>query len=661
MTDCLRTVPDQEEIIVVQTQQSVQQMHNEVQQEVFITENDLQPGFQLQGTVQLQKKVKSQKEKASKQVKEQTGQGCCSIQVKTASMLLQEESIISAASRGGLESHGEIQKILLDIEDLQEASGKIDPEMVQELLAKFPECMLGSEKKRQFKEIAAENNVQKVSEIITYVRNLVEARLTHSEQTVAKIEQHTSKSITDKEISSEATSNGSKINTRSSKTEVQKKVTKEKKTSHDHRNIEESQVKSEYRGNPSPLHSPSPANISTESTQIIDSTQTLPSPVINKSPLSPNPPVDKYESPITQKNRATSTPTFNKSENQSHMKDPTVNLTNAALPFEDQKPAQILEKNTEIVECPTSLHHYTEVEAIAAEVSVMSESLLETVSVKENQVPFEESPSAEVKRTYAHEDSIHISYLEDLKLDGMDEEKKEVPCIDLSELVHRFESPGENAHIRKEAIVMVEGLESNTEDMIAEEDKKILDLEEMPVVSITAIKGLFEITEETSCTDCEKTSVDKVDSDLNEVMKDSPMETHACKMQSYSKPLSLMEDRVLEDQTQPSDFTETKSVRELFSRTDDLGNDVSRFKSETVSQHSESLAACYLPLSYANVAKCKTTMLEPLADASHENVGSASTERDGIFEGLGVVQEITSQIVSHQEGTIVTGNLCCAA
>ncbi|XP_072556379.1 uncharacterized protein [Paramormyrops kingsleyae] len=663
MTDCLKTVPDQEEIIVVQTHKSVQQMHTEVQQEVFITENKIQPGFQQQGTVQLQKKVKSQKEneKASKQVKEQTGQGCCSIQVKTASMSLQEESIISAASRGGLESHGEIQKILLDIEDLQEASAKIDPEMVQELLAKFPECMLGSEKKRQFNEIAAENNVQKVTEIITYVRNLVEAKLTHSEQTVAKIEQHTSKSITDKGISSEATSNGSKINTRSSKTEVQKKVTKEKKTSHDNRNIEESQVKPKYRGSPSPLHSPSPANISTESTQIMGSTQTLPSPVINKSPIPPSPPVDKCESPITQKNRATSTPTFNKSENQSQMKDPTVNLTNEAPPFEEQKPAQILENNSEMVECPSSLHHYTEVEAIAAEVSEMSESLLETVSVKENQGLFEESPRAEVRRNYAHEDSIHISYLEDLKLDVMDKEKEEVPWVDLSELVHRFESAGENVHIRKEAIVMVEGLESNTEDIIAEEDERILDVEEMPVVNITAIKGLFEITEETSCTDYEKTSVDKVDRDLNDVMKDSPMETLACKLQSYSKPSSLMEDRVLEDQTQPADFTESKSVREQFSRIDNLGNDVSRFKSETVSQHSESLAACYSPLSYANVVKRKTAVLEPSADASHENIGSVSTESEGIFEGLGVIQEITSQIVSHQEGTIVTGNLCCAA
>ncbi|XP_048834201.1 xin actin-binding repeat-containing protein 2-like isoform X2 [Brienomyrus brachyistius] len=653
MTDCLKTVPDQEEIRVVQTHHTVQRMHTEVQQEVLITGNNLQPGFQQQGTVQLQNKVKSQKqkEKASKQqVKEQAGQGCCSIQVKTAGMSLQEESIISAASRGGIEIHGEIQKILLDIEDLQEASAKVDPKMVQELLAKFPECMLGSEKKRQFKEIAVENNMQNVKEIITYVRNLVEAKLTHSEETVAKIEQHTSKSITDKTISSEATSNGSKINTRSSNTEVQKNVTKEKKTSHDNRNTEESQVKPECRGRPSPLHSPSPANINTASTQITDTTQTLSSPVINKSPIPPSPSVDKCESPITQKNRATSTPTFDKFEDQSQMKDPTVNLTDGAPPLEEQKPAQILEKNSESVESPPSPHHYTEVKAIAAELSEMSESLLKLVSVNENQGLFGEGPRVEVKRNYSHEDSIHASYVEDLKLDGMDIEKEEVPWVDLSELVHRFETPGENVHIRKEAVVIVEGLESNTEDIITEEDKRILDVEEMPVVNITAIEGLFEITEETSCTNYEKTRVDKVD--LNEAMKDSVMET---------QPSFLMEDRGLEDQAQPADFTET--VREQFLSADDLGDD--GFKSETVSQHSEGLPACYPLLSNANVVKRKTAVLEPSEGSSHENIVSTSTESEGIFEGVscGVIQEITSQIVSHhsQEGTIVTGNLCCAA
>lgn len=257
------------------------------------------------------------------------------------------------------------------------------------------------------------------------------------------------------------------------------------------------------------------------------------------------------------------------------------------------------------------------------------------MTVRDKKSFFEEAQKAEVSRTYIRKDPIDIP--ERLGPDAeeapdtviIDLLKEDLPRVDLSKLVNRFESPKPKIYSRKEPIVIAERLGSDTEDAEVETEPQTPKTEEIPTFNVKAMKDVFETGELGS----------QAARELREQIE---------RRESESAP------------SEPAGHSSTTSVTEQFCCIDDFGNVTSEARSEV---HSDSSLTRGNPPSYADVVRgsVPTVAVPPEAATTEEllrNFQQSWAESQGVFQNLGfsVTEQRTSQIVTHQQQTVMTEN-----
>ncbi|MBN3326418.1 XIRP2 protein, partial [Atractosteus spatula] len=536
----------QEKGIMQKTHTTLEKEHIQVHEEVIITESTVQ--HTAQQHVKLTKKTMHKEDPISSR--------------NTAAMSRKRE---------------ELQQLLSHINNFEKVPGQNYSQTAKSFLENVPEWLIGQEERKELERITDDCTVQKLKEITAFIRNQAYAKLVYFDGSLH---------AADNEPVGGATPKISKINIGSTKVDTQKKkeVVEEKMTWQESRKQDFYEAIAVDQRIPSPLvrlRSPSPSYITIESTaRRTESPQrAAPSPPLTttqRAATPPAPPPRSSNTPTSRTSRASATPSppVSRAEKLAKLKDTTAKLSQGVSQSQTTPPVQVTEKKSEIIESPASFRRQFKIESHVMETAT-SESSLIGGTVKDMKEFYEEARKAEEHKTYNRKEPIEIPVRLGLEMEDdqlTENQRDDVPKVDLSELVHKFESPEQKVYVRKKPIVIAERLGSDTED---DGERKTTQMEEMPAFNLKAIKTVFESTEQ------------------------------SCHIKDQKNKHERMESRLTsEESREPTVSSEMKSVSEQFSGADKFGNKISGSRSATtMAQHSESIRTRHAPPTYADVVK----------------------------------------------------------
>ncbi|XP_066544733.1 xin actin-binding repeat-containing protein 2 isoform X2 [Amia ocellicauda] len=663
--------------------QKTHKSHIQVHDEVIITESTVQQSFQQHSAVHNQKQLNfSEKQQDSNKegklnVKSKPREEYREIPVKLTGKPTHKEEPKPATDSA--KKREEIQQLLFHIKDFEKSTGKTDSKTAKLVLDNVPHWLIGQEERKKIERVIVECNTQKLTELVTYIRNHAYAKLKHFESNLPKMVKSESEIKPEKESIGGATQKMSKISIGSTKLDNHKKtdVVVEKNVCHESKKQDFYESRIVDQRTPSPLvrlRSPSPTYITIESiARRTESPQKVaPSPPpMQRVSTPPTPPPRRSDTPTSRINRASATPSppVSRAEKLAKLKDTTAKLSHGVSQPQIAQPVQVTEKKSEIIESPASFRRQFKIETHVLETATSESSMSGTV--KDMKEYFEEARKVEDQKMFGRREPIDIP--ERLGPDAedsdqtTDKQKDDVPRVDLLELVHMFESPEKRIYVRKEPIVIAERLGSDTED---EGEKKATQVEEIPTFNVKAIKTVFETADQSPHSKELKYMHEKLDSGLTpgENTADSSKQSHTWRQQrgsQQSSPQPVQKEVRQEESSEPTAICKTKSMNEQFSGVDKFGNKIIGSRSATtVSRHSESVTnrAGRAPPTYADVVKGMVPVLDISADASTEellkNFQQTWQESERVFKSLGysVSQKEESSAVSHQEGTVVAEN-----
>ncbi|XP_078099947.1 uncharacterized protein xirp2a [Sander vitreus] len=619
-------------VSVSHSQQSMKAEHIQRHEEVVVTESVVQHCHQRQEDVQVQKQSKVQAAETNKmQIKAVKSKGePMDVSVRGTGKAPPKDEAHSEEITD-LEKCNVMQKLLAQIKELEGTPSKIDSNTVRMIMSELPDWAMGSDEKKNLSEIAKHQSKKKLKEMMAYVKNMFQAKLTFLEENSTSVEKQGKEKEEppvppkpDKSVISGATAKISKISIGSSKSEkkvVEEKISLHRKVYQDMSDAADPRVSSPLAS----IRTPSPTFISIESRRIDSPLRVTPSPPPYKSVGTPPPPPRKSYTPTCSFSRATPSPTLSRSEKLMKLRDTTSKLSRGVTPpplmplsecfaAEREQSSPFSDRATPIDEDEQKL----------VDVAEMGDSMM---TVRDKKSFFEEAQKAEVSRTYMRKDPIDIPERlgpdaeEGAQAVTIDLLKEDLPRVDLSKLVNRFESPQPKVYARKEPIVITERLGSDTED--AEADPPRTD--EIPSFNVKAIKDVFETGEHSS----------QAARELREQIERRESESACSVSGSHS---------------------EMTAVTEQFCSIDEFGNLIS----ETSEMHSENSLTRGNPPSYADVVRGNVPTVGVPAEASAEellrNFQQSWAESQGVFQNLGfsVTEQRTSQIVTHQQETVVT-------
>lgn len=616
-------------VSVCHSQQSMKMEHVQRHKEVVVTESVVQQERHRQEAVQmhtqqitLQAAESNQMHiKASKSKDEPK-----EMSLKRKGKIVHEDRVNSDEITE-LEKCNVIQKLLVHMEELEGTPGKVDPSTVMMIITQIPDWVVGLEEKRNLSEIAKKQSNKKLKEMMGYVKRIVRTKLPvlpDNPTAVDNREGEQEKSLPpptpppppkpEKKVLSAASV--STISIGSSKSE--RKVLEEKQS------LQQSKVRREADPRvSSPLmsiRSPSPTFISIESRKVDSPVRVTPPPY--KFTGTPPPPPRKSFTPTSSFSRATPSPTLSRSEKLMKVKDSTAKVSLSVIP---PPPVTVLEPRAADAERLTPCG---DAETLAEEngqewtdVSEMADSM---ATVKDKKSFFEEAQKAEVNKVYIRKDPIDIPERlgADVEEEGLPTDllKEDLPRVDLSKLVNQFESPQPKVYTRKEPIVISERLGSDTEDTETVWHTHTPRTEDVPMFTVKAIKDVFETGEHSS------------------------------------QAARELREQIERRESECAGHSETTAVNEHFCTVDDFGNITREARSAV---HSGASLTHVHPPSYADVVRGNVAAGPP--DASTEemlrNFQQSWAESQEVFQNLGfsVTEQRTSQIVTHQQETVVTG------
>ncbi|XP_029372361.1 xin actin-binding repeat-containing protein 2 isoform X2 [Echeneis naucrates] len=623
-------------VSVTHSQQSTKAERVQRHEEVVVTES-----HQRQEAVQVQtqqiKQEAAETNKTQVKVGKSKGEIKCVSAKGTGKMCKKDETHLEEITNS--ERCNVMQKLLAQIKELEGTPSKIDSNAVRMIISELPEWLTGADEKKNLSEIAKQQSKKKLKEMMVYVRNIAQTKLTFLEESLIAVEKQQEERKEeqpapppalpkpDKRVFSGSTAKMFGF----SKTE--KKVVDEKKS------LQESKIHKELseatdRSVSSPLASirtPSPTFISIESRRVDSPLRVTPSPPPYKSVGTPPPPPRKSYTPTSTFSRATPSPTLSRSEKLMKLRDTTSKLSRGVTPPPPMPVPECLAAERE-QPSPSFSDRETLTEKNEQEFISAAETGDSMMSVKDKKSFFEEAQRAEVNRTYMRKDPIDIPERlgpdteEGPPAEAADLLKEDLPRLDLSKLVNRFESPKPKVYTRKDPIVITERLESDTED--AEAELQTPRTEEIKMFKVKAIKDVFETGEHSS----------QAARELREQIERREPES------AYSEAVG---------------HSETTTVTEQFCSIDDFGNVIMEERSET---NPGSTLTRGNPPSYADVVRGKVATVAVPPDATTEELlrsfQQSWAESQGVFQKLGfsVSEQRTSQIVTHQQETVVTEN-----
>ncbi|XP_076871734.1 uncharacterized protein xirp2a isoform X2 [Brachyhypopomus gauderio] len=613
---------------VTQSQQATKEENVQVHKVNVVTQSTVhQQTTEQKGKFQIKKQVKGPQRPPGMEeaVKEPMEKDSSQLEVKDTE---KSEALFKCSSEtSDVQRCEEIQQLLSHIKEIQESTGKMNVKSFRLMLNIIPDWLVGAEEKAELSR--AQYNKQKFLEIIVYVRNLALTKLSFLERNLAAQDNLENESVQKKAFSG-TTQKISKISIGSAKVETHRKIQEKTVQEQGELKSTDSKVPPELR-----MRTPSPTYICIETARRTDSplrvTPSPPPPY--RSGATPTPPPRWSEVP-TSINRATPSPTLSRSEKLVKLRDTTAKLSCSATPPPMPIPEHLVKVQGDMEETHTSSHQEVTIDSHQMESSMLQSSMEihgdSMMTVKDKREFFEEAQRAEMNRNYMRRDPIDIP--ERLGADAEDNEtvipidvhermKEDLPKVDLSKLVNKFESPKPKVYMRKDPIMIPERLGSDTEDTEVEPQRK--QVEETPTYDIKALKNVFEMGEQ-----------------AHQYLK----EEKKC----LERPKELNE---------PTGFSEAKSVTEHYSSIDEFGNQVTGSRTESTS-HSESMTLRRDPPTYADVVRGKVPVLDVPPEATAEQLLKSFqqtwAESENVFKNLGF--SVSGQHTSHQQQTVVTEN-----
>lgn len=286
-------------------------------------------------------------------------------------------------------------------------------------------------------------------------------------------------------------------------------------------------------------------------------------------------------------------------------------------------------------------------------------------TVKEKRQFFEDAQKAENNKTYTRKEPSAIPKrrgpdLEERGEENRNREKEEFPKVDLSTFSNNSESSEDKLDVMKDLMSLTDWLDNDAG--ITEPNKEKADFleQEIQTFDIQAVKNVFDLGEHSSSHREARRHEKEPSSDLPGLTETAPKQEGSHK--TSRPPQKATSERVVEtvqaDHT-PA-FAETKSVTERFSNVDEFGNKVTGTRT-CVTAHSESVST--QPFSYADAVKRNAVRQRETCDADAtenllKNFHQTWAESETVFKSLGytVSEETTSQVVSHQRTTVLSGN-----
>lgn len=286
-------------------------------------------------------------------------------------------------------------------------------------------------------------------------------------------------------------------------------------------------------------------------------------------------------------------------------------------------------------------------------------------TVKEKRQFFEEAQKAEINKTYTRKEPNTIPkrldpHFEECGGDNKNKEKDELSKVDLSTFANNFESPEGKLDLMKDLMSLTDWLDNDAGITESNKEKSDILEQEIQTFDIQAVKNVFELGEQISSHQEKKNGEEQPSSALTGLTE------AASKQQSSQETIRPSWKRTSEhvvEAVQAEDtpvFTERKSFTEHFSNVNEFGNKVTGTRT-SVTAHSESSSS--QPFSYADAVKRKTVKQSETCDADAtenllRNFHQTWAESETVFKSLGytVSEETTSQVVSHQRTTVLSGN-----
>lgn len=649
MVTSVPTHQGQNLVSVSHSQQSMKKEHIQTHKEVVMTERVVQQDLQKKEAFHTQQQTKLQATEATK------------MQIKAGkSKDESKEVLVKVISKVSCKDEGQskaitdsekciaIQKMVGRIKELEGAQSKIDSNSVRTIIDEVPEWVMGSDEKKNFSELAKLQSKKKLKEMMAYVKNIIHTKLTVLEKSLTAVEKEVkeekeallqpvpspvSPSVLPKpDMKGFSGPTVKTSNARSGSFKTEKKVVEQKKSVQESRVCQDlSEITDQRISSPlGSIRTPSPTFITIESRRVDSPLRVTPSPPPYKSVGTPPPPPRRTYTPTSTFSRATPSPTLSRSEKLMKLRDATSKLSRGMTP---PPPMPVPEYFVTERERTSSFSDVVIAvdgsEQGVVDVTEMADSMM---TVKDKKYFFEEAQKAEVQKMYTRKDPIDIP--ERLGPDAedttetvsIDLTKEDLPRVDLSKLVNRFESPQPKIYTRKDPIVISERLGSDTEDTEAEAHTP--KTEEVPTFNVKAIKDVFETGE------------------------------HG------SQAARELREQIERREAEPLSHTEATSVTEQFCSVGDFGNITRETRSE---MHSGSLLTRGNPPSYADVVRGRVPTVSVPPEASTEemlkNFEQSWSESQGVFQNLGfsVTEQRTSQTITHQQETFVTGKLSCGA
>uniref|UniRef100_A0A3B3UBR0 Xin actin binding repeat containing 2 n=1 Tax=Poecilia latipinna TaxID=48699 RepID=A0A3B3UBR0_9TELE len=634
MVTSVPTHQGQNLVSVSHSQQSMKTEHIQTHKEVVVTERVVQQDLQKQEVSRTQQQAKLQ---ATQTTKKQVKAGKSKDESKE--VLMKGISKLSCKDEAHTEDITDsekcvvIQNLVARIKELEDAPSKVDSNSIRILIDEVPEWAMGSVEKKNFSELAKQQSKKKLKEMMVYVKHIIQTKLTVLEKNLTTVEKEvkeekeppmlppvsSSPPESDRNIICGTAGKHARPLGGSFKIE---RVVKQK------RSVQESKVHQEVTDQriSSPLASirtPSPTFITIESRRVDSPLRVTPSPPPYKSVGTPPPPPRRTYTPTSTFSRATPSPTLSRSENLMKLRDTTSKLSRGMTPPPPMPVPEYFVSERERTSSFSGMA--TGVDGSEHGVVDVSEMVDSMLTVKDKKSFFEEAQKAEVHKMYTRKDPIDIperlgpdaeEATETVTIDLM---KEDLPRVDLSKLVNRFESPKPKVYARKDPIVISERLGSDTED--TEADSHTPKTEEIPTFNVKAIKDVFETGE------------------------------HG------SQAARELREQIERREHEPVGHTETTSVSEQFCSVDDFGNVTRETRSET---HSGSLLTRGNPPSYADVVRGNVVSVPPEASTEEmlKNFQQSWAESQGVFQNLGfsVTEQRTSQTITHQQETFVANS-----
>ncbi|XP_054826089.1 xin actin-binding repeat-containing protein 2 [Eublepharis macularius] len=387
--------------------------------------------------------------------------------------IVQKKTVLSNSQRELSQSHEkspvdileflrkreEVQQVLSRVKQFEMEPNKNGIQTFQVFLNGIPEWLVKQEMKQSLTSIAQENNVDKMKEELSSLKDQAAKILEWCEDAIqtAIISTNTMKSRKDFLNVGGSSQNIAKLCIGSSKKESQKnKEMNKNAAAHQEVKRINAQRYTENRTTSSQslrTRAPSPTYITIESRRIESPLREPLSPVQREgTPIPPSPPPRSVTPTSKYQQSATSTspsPPRSRSEQLAKLRDTTVKLSQGATQNRSVTPVPIVEKRSEIVKSPASLRRQIKIETQPSDSSSskmfpVKESQITAGTVKKNKEMHDE---LETNKTFVNKKTGYIP--ECLEPQGQNagsvsvSQKYEVSKVDPRGLVHRFEAASE--------------------------------------------------------------------------------------------------------------------------------------------------------------------------------------------------------------------------